>query len=88
MTCDVSKYSKRRLKPPKAQCKPRFIAWCCDLSVPYYHVFTSKITFVDSGKDVMNEDLDGAKQAKDMSNLRAMLKEIVEDELEEMDEDL
>ena len=56
--------------------------------MPYYHVFTSQITFVDSGKDVMNEDLDGAKQAKDMSNLRAMLKEIVEDELEEMDEDL
>ena len=36
----------------------------------------------------MNEDLDGAKQEKDMSNLRDMLKEIVEDELEEMDEDL
>ena len=33
----------------------------------------------------MNEDLDGAK---DMSNIRDMLKEIVEDELEEMDEDL
>ena len=56
--------------------------------MPHYYIFTSQITFVDSEKDVMNEDLDGAKQEKDMSNLRDMLKEIVEDELEEMDEDL